>query len=191
MLPTAALAMVLVGSSALAQELPPVGAGQAQEAGRGPRGQGGRAARGLPPAGPNMNQQQVQAWMDAYALVQAQRELQLTPEQYPDFVSRLTRLQNVRRRHLQERVRLLRELGGFVQETGPARDAAIEQRLRSLDDLGRRAADELRQSYQDLDGVLTVTQRARFRLFEEQLERRKVELLTRVGQGAGSQIKRP
>lgn len=173
---------------AQAQEPPPqTGTAQGQGAGRGLRGQGRQAGRGaLPPAGPNMNQQQVQAWLDAYALVQAQRELQLTAEQYPDFVSRLTRLQNVRRRNMQERLRLLREMGGLLQDASQGRDEAIQQRLQSLDDLARRAADEVRRGYAELDGVLTPPQRARFRLFEEQLERRKIELLTKVGQGAGS-----
>jgi hypothetical protein len=44
-----------------------------------------------------MNQQQLQAWLDTYALVQAQRQLVLTDEQYPNFVPRLVKLQDIRR----------------------------------------------------------------------------------------------
>jgi hypothetical protein len=187
--PVVAGASLLVGSVALAQEAPPAGAPPGRNAvARGQGRQGGRA--GLPPPGPNMNQQQVQAWLDAYALVQAERELQLTAEQYPEFVSRLTRLQGVRRRYLQERLRLLRELGALVQSSGTEGDDVVQERLKTLDELGRRSADELRQAYEALDTSLTTKQRARFRLFEEQLERRKVELLARIGQG-GPGIKAP
>ena len=48
-----------------------------------------------------------------------------------------------------------------------------------------RAAVEVRKAYQDLDAVLTPWQRGRFRTFEEQLERRKVELLAKIGGGGG------
>lgn len=176
---TCALLGVLVAPSWSYAQDPARGAQPNPAPGRGQRGQ----PRGLPPVGPNMNQLQLQAWIDAYALVQAERELQLTSEQYPDFVARLARLQNVRRRLLGERRRLLGELGGLVQEPAGARDAAIDEKLRALDDVARRAAGELRKSLEGVDSVLTPWQRGRFRLFEEQLERRKIELLTKVGGG--------
>ncbi len=176
----AVAAMVSASAAAFAQTPTPPPAGQQAQVGRGPRG-GGRAA--LPPITPNMNQQQLQAYMDAYALVQAEKELVLTAEQYPNFVARLRRLQEVRRRQMGERRRILTELGGLLQGTEAGRDEAITARVSALDEGALRTANEVRKAYQDLDAVLTPWQRGRFRTFEEQLERRKVELLAKIGSG--------
>jgi hypothetical protein len=158
------------------QQTPPPG-------GRGRPGGGGRAA--LPPMTPNMTPQQLQAWIDTYAVVQAERELQLTAEQYPNFVARLRKLQDLRRRHQGERRRLLNELSGLLQGGEGGKDEAITTHVKALDDLNQRAGGDLRQAYQDLDAVLTPWQRGRFRMFEEQLERRKVDLLSKINGNPG------
>ena len=51
-----------------------------------------------------------------------------------------------------------------------------------LQEIESRTAAELRKAYTDLDEVLDVRQQARFRVFEEQVERRKIELLMRARQ---------
>jgi len=53
--------------------------------------------------------------------------------------------------------------------------------LRDHDD---RSAAELRKSYDALDEILDARQQARFRVFELELERRKLDLLLRARQGA-------
>jgi hypothetical protein len=127
-----------------------------------------------------MNQQQLQAWLDTYAVVQAQRQLGLTDEQYPNFVLRLRKLQDVRRRRMVERRKLMNELAGLVQSTAPGRDENILARIRALDEGADSGAAETRKAFQDLDAVLTPWQRGRFRLFEEQLERQKVDLIAKT-----------
>lgn len=177
-----AMTGALMSTVAFAQTPPPVGrqtqAGRAQR----PARPGGRAA--LPPAGPNMTPQQLQAHIDAYALVQAERELQLTNEQYPNFVGRLRRLQEIRRRHLMERRKLMQEIRGLLAGDAAGRDERITERLRALQDAADTTAADLRKAYQDMDAVLTPWQRGRFRLFEDELERRKIELLAKIGGGA-------
>jgi hypothetical protein len=158
----------------------PARGAQAQEP---PRGRpGGRA--GLPPLAANMSQQQLQAYMDTYAVIQAERELRLTAEQYPNFVAKLRRLQDTRRRQMGERRRILGELNGLLQggeSAGPAgRDEAITARLGALEEIMQQSAADLRKAYQDLDAGLTPWQRGRFRTFEEQLERQKIELLAKI-----------
>jgi len=159
--------------TAFAQDPTPTGTPPA----RGQRG----AGRGMPPAPANMNQQQLEAWLDTYAVVQAQRQLVLTDEQYPNFVFRLRKLQDVRRRRRIERRKLMNELAGFVQSAAaPGRDENILARLRALDEGTDSGAAEMRKAYQELDAVLTPWQRGRFRLFEEQLERQKVDLIAKT-----------
>ena len=136
----------------------------------------------MPPAGP-ADPQQVQQLLDAYALVQAQEQLQLTDEQYAAFAQRLTRLHNLRRRVANQRRMLLAELRVLLNQSPAAGDEAIMTKVKAFDDLNRRGADEIQKAHVELDGALTAWQRGRFRLFEEQLERRKLDLLRAVGSG--------
>lgn len=157
---------------------------QTPDPARGQRAGAGRAGRAaLPPITANMNQQQLQAFIDTYALMQAKTALQLTEEQVPNFVARLQRLQDIRRRHMAQHRRLMNEMGELIKSTTAGRDEGITAHLQALNDASEGAAVELRKAYQDLDAVLTPWQRGRFRQFEENLERKKIELLTAIGGG--------
>ena len=172
----AAGAIAVLSADALAQtqpQTPTRGGGQGAGRRMGPR-------QGLPPVGPNMNMQEVQKWLDTWALIEAEKVLQLSQEQYPNFVSRLTRLHNVRRRVQMERRRMLAEISPLIQGPGPYQDDAIAEKLKALDEINQRGQDQIRTAYAAVDGILTPAQRGRFRLFEEQIERRKVDLLMKV-----------
>lgn len=167
--------------SAFAQEEPP-------QRGRA------RAPRGADPLSPIT----VAEMLDAYALVQAQKALSLNDSQYAQFVTRLKKLQETRRRNLQERNRILQDLRRLAgperppsvepQEApapaAPRDDAAIRERIRAWRELEARRADEIARAYDALDEVLDARQQARFRLFEEQIERRKFDLIIRARQRA-------
>jgi uncharacterized protein with von Willebrand factor type A (vWA) domain len=62
-------------------------------------------------------------------------------------------------------------------------DAALDEKLKAFDQVNERSAQEIRQLTQELDGILTPYQRVRFRVFEERMERRKIDLLTRARAG--------
>ena len=64
----------------------------------------------------------------------------------------------------------------------PADEAAISERLSALQELEARSAAENRKAYTELDALLDPRQQARFRVFEEQIERRKLELMLRARQ---------
>jgi hypothetical protein len=112
--------------------------------------------------------------------------LQLTDAQYGPFVTRLRKLQETRRRNQQARNQILQELRQLAgaQATAPFDEAAIKDRLRALREHDDRAAAELKRAYDGLDEVIDVPQQARFRIFEETIERRKLDLLMRARQGA-------
>jgi hypothetical protein len=132
----------------------------------------------------DMTPAEIQKLFDAYLIMEAQQALALSDEQYPQFLTRLRALQDTRRRNQQDRVRLMGELQRLTNPRQPARgdDALIKERLTALQELESRTAAELRKSYTALDEVLEVRQQARFRVFEEQIERRKIELLLRARQ---------
>ncbi len=136
---------------------------------------------------------EIQRLFDAYLVMEAQQSLGLSDTQYPAFVTKLRALQEGRRRRLAERVGLLAELGRM---TGPraaagTEDAVIRARLSALQELESRGAAEQRKAYADLDALLDVRQQARLRIFEEQIERRKLELMLRARQNARQNARQP
>ena len=120
---------------------------------------------------------------EAYAIVEAQESLALDDAQYARFVSRFKALQAARRDHFVARTRLVRELARLGSAEGAAVDeAGIRQRLKALDELDVRAQADIRKAGERVDEVLTVQQQAKFRAFEELLERRKFDLMSRARQ---------
>lgn len=116
--------------------------------------------------------------LDQFALVQARRALQLDEDQYARFVPRLRALQQARRRNFQARMRLLQDLRRTVgPRAAPADEAAIAGKVQALKEQDERAAREIREATEAIDQVLDPRQQARFRLFEENIEARKLELL--------------
>jgi len=129
---------------------------------------------------PGVTPAEIQRMFDAYALMQAQEQLKISDEQFSQFLTRFKALQEVRRRGQNQRGRILMDLRSLLNSGGD--EAQIRDRLKALNELEGRTADELRKAQDAVDQVLDVQQQARFRLFEEQMERRKLELLTRARQ---------
>ena len=160
--------VVLCGASLAAQ-----GAGVREGApGRG-NGRGAAIDEGaISPA-------EIQRMFDAYALLQAQTQLQVTDEQYTRFLTRFKALLDVRRKALFEHTRMVADLRRLLME-GQADDTQLKERLQALDDLEARSKADSKRALDAIDQILDVRQQARFRVFEEQMERRKLELVTRA-----------
>ncbi len=143
-----------------------------------------RGMAGLAPA-------EVLRLLDAYAVMQAQEALHLDEKQYPPFVLRFKQLQDVRRQHLQTRARLVQDLNQLTRPAVAAIDeSAIRQKIAELAALEAAAATEVSRARAAVDEVLSVVQQGRFRVFEEQMERRKLELLSRARQNARQERRR-
>src|SRR5262245_29700183 len=134
-----------------------------------------------PPAEPGVSPAEVQRMFDAYALMQAQEQLNIADDQFSAFLTRFKALQDVRRRTLQERARVINEMRRILNQA-PSDDGIIRERLRTLQDINARGADEEKKAYEAIDQVLDLRQQARFRVFEEVMERRKLELVARARQ---------
>ena len=144
-------------------------------------------ARAQEPAGgqtleqPGVTPAEIQRMFDAYALVQAQEQLKLGDDKYTPFLARFKQLQDVRRRSHAEHAKAIQELRRLAND-GSSDDNQIRERLKALQDIDARTEADIRKAYEGVDSVLDVRQQARFRLFEEQMERRKLELLMRARQ---------
>jgi hypothetical protein len=153
---------------------------QASPPGQPPQGQPG----GPPGIADNMTPGEIQRLFDAYQIMEAQQFLALTDQQYPQFIVRLRALQETRRKNQQQRQQLMNELQRMTNPRLNARpeDAQLKERLTALQELESRNAADMRKAYTAMDEVLDLRQQARFRVFEEQIERRKIELLMRARQ---------
>jgi hypothetical protein len=128
---------------------------------------------------------QIQLWFEAFTVLQAQEALQLSETQYGRFVTRLKALQDMRRKHMVARNRILGELRRLTNpQTGSNDEAAITERLKALRDEDDRAAVDLKKAYEAVDESLDPRQQARFRIFEERMEQQKLELLMKARQSA-------
>jgi septal ring factor EnvC (AmiA/AmiB activator) len=138
----------------------------------------------------DMSPGEVHQLFDAMLAMQAQNALSLDDQQYAQFLRRLRALQEARRRNQQERVRLINELQRMTtpRNPKPPAESEVKLRLNALQELESRSAADLRRAYDSLDEVLTPLQQARFRVLEEQIERRKLEL---VGRARQNNMKRP
>jgi Spy/CpxP family protein refolding chaperone len=159
------------------------GAAAAAQAGRLGRGGASLDDATVSPA-------EIQRMFDSYALMQAQEQLKISDDRFPQFLTRFKALQDVRRRGLQERARMVQELRRLVNDP-QGDEGQIKDRLKSLDELESRSDGEIRKAYDAINQVLDVRQQAKFRVFEETMERRKLELVTRARQANRKQQLKP
>jgi Spy/CpxP family protein refolding chaperone len=143
-------------------------------------------AAAQPPAGrgggePGVSVGELQRMFDAYALMQAQEQLKISDDQFTQFLTRFKALQDVRRKALGERTRAIMELRNLTKEPQPDENQ-LKDRLKALQELEARAAADTKKAYDAVDQVLDVRQQARFRVFEENMERRQLELISRARQ---------
>jgi len=150
--------------------------------------------RRVPPGGPAgageaaVSPAEIQRMLDGYMLIQAQDVLQLTDEQFSKFMTRVRTWQETRRRTQGERLRMVQELRRMLAgRGGPIDEGTIKERLKALDEFETRANGEIQQQRDTIDEGLNPIQQARFRVFEETMEQRKIELLMRARQGRGRQ----
>lgn len=167
-------------------------ASAAQDPQAPPAGAGGRARpdprQGQARAGQQADRLEIaelQRLFDAYTVMQAQDALQLDDAQFGQFLPKLKALQDTRRRNEIARNQVVAELARMTAPGAAGFDeAAVRERMRALVDLEGRAAAELRRAYETIDQQLDVRRQARFRVFEQNMERRKLQLMLRARRGS-------
>jgi hypothetical protein len=123
---------------------------------------------------------ELQRLFDAYQVMQAQDVLQLDDSQFGLFLPRLKLLQETRRRGEQARQRIVIDLARMTSPAASVDEGALKDRLQALQDLEVRNAAELRRAYDGVDQLLDIRRQARFRVFEQNMERRKLQLMLRA-----------
>lgn len=194
-----AAAVLVFAAAMIAAEQPALALGQG--------GRQGRQAQQPPPQGDPLNPNKgggknglknpaldatspvyVQNMFDTLAVMEAEKFLPLSADQYPVFVQRLRRLQEARMQSNRRRTKALNELRQLSgpQAAADVADSVIDAKLKELDAAELEGAAAVRKALDELNGGLSVRQRARYRLLEENVERRKIDFLTKVrGGGQG------
>jgi Spy/CpxP family protein refolding chaperone len=131
---------------------------------------------------PGISPAEVQQMFDSAALIQAQQRLNIRDEQFPQFLRRFKTLQDIRRMGLNERMRRVNQLQRLLMPSVAFDESAVNEQLKALKDLDARLAADVAKAYESIDEVLDARQRAQFRVFEETMERQKIELVTRARQ---------
>lgn len=140
------------------------------------------------PGGDQISPADVQSMFDAMAVMEAEKFLGLTTEQFPSFVQKLRRLQEARGVQARKRGRLTNELRRLVNPMPQGTridEAAIGAKLKELDSTEAESSAMSKKALEELEVGLSPLQRARFRLLEENLERKKVDFLSKVRQPGG------
>jgi hypothetical protein len=129
----------------------------------------------------------VQRLFEAYVLMQAQQALGVSDTEYPQFLAKMKALLDLRRSAQQQRFALVRHLRQLTEQKAPeASEADVTQALQELKDFETKSAADLEKATAAVDAVLDVRQQAKLRVFEEQMERRKLDLLMRARSFRGS-----
>jgi hypothetical protein len=155
-------------------------------------GQVGSGKADVVPKAELIERGEVNRLFDAYAIMQAQEMLRLDDAKFGSFVTRLKALQEARRRNVRARGQIIRDLQRLLRQTDGAPDeAALKERVDALARQDAAASVEIKKAAEAVDALLDVRQQARFRVFEYQLELKRLELLARARQQMRANRARP
>ena len=154
--------------------------------GRRPAGarQGARMRRPRPRGAeaPGVSPAEIQRMFDSYTLIQAQDQLKISDDQFPQFLTRFKALQDTRRQNLQERIRIVQDLRRLANDAQPD-EAQMKERLKALDDLDARAqARSQRRRTTRSTRCSTSASRRSSASSRRTWSNRKLELITRARQ---------
>lgn len=137
--------------------------------------------------GVGANREEVEGMMDAYILSKLQESLDLTDEQFGRMVVAQKKLQDTRREYRRARMSVLRRLRQALRRDD-AEDSELEPLLGELESLKGGFIVNEKARYADIDAILDIRQRARYRILETEIQRRLQQLMRRV---RGQENERP
>jgi hypothetical protein len=125
---------------------------------------------------PRPSGEEVEGMIDAYILSKLQEAVVLSDEQFGRMVVAQKKMQDARRAYRRERNELLRQMRHRLRRED-AGEAELSPLLLRLDEMHQRFLEEERARYRDVDAILDVRQRARYRIFEGEVQKRLRELI--------------
>ncbi len=151
------------------------------------------AAAQLPPEDspedrpPRPRREELHGMLDAYVISKLQEALRLSDEQYARVIVAQKKLDEQRRDYHRDGRELLQRLRQALAADKPS-EAELSRLLERLDALRSEFEARQKAAHAALDALLTVEQRARYRLFMVEIEGRMQEMMRevrRLRRGAG------
>lgn len=124
---------------------------------------------------------ELEGMMDAYILSKLQDALGLSDEQFGKMVVAQKKLQDARRSYRRERMEVLRQMRQSLRRDD-AGEEELAPLLERLEELQASFANEEKARYRDVDAILDVRQRARYRILEAEIQRRLQQLIRQAGE---------
>jgi hypothetical protein len=134
-----------------------------------------------PPSAQGRSERRAEAFrmVDAYIIANIQEGLGLDDEQYARVVPLVNKLQKERREYYHARWQALHDMRRLLR-SGAATQTQVERALDTLKALEVEGPARIEKQMEALDAVLTPVQRAKYRVFEVDVERRMRELMRRA-----------
>jgi hypothetical protein len=117
--------------------------------------------------------------VDAYVIANLQESLGLDDATYEKAIPLVNKLQKVRREFFHERSRMQRKMRHLLR-SGTATEAQVVEMLDDFKALDVQGPERIRKQVEELDGLLTPLQQAKYRVFELEVERRMRDLMRRA-----------
>jgi len=117
--------------------------------------------------------------VDAYVIANLQESLGLDDATYEKAIPLVNKLQKVRREFFHERSRMQRKMRHLLR-SGTATEAQVVEILDDFKALDVEGPERIRKQVEELDGLLTPLQQAKYRVFELEVERRMRDLMRRA-----------
>lgn len=125
---------------------------------------------------PGPSGEEVEGLIDAYVLSKLQDALVLSDEQFGRMVVAQKKMQDARRTYRRSRNEVLRQMRQALRREA-AGEAELPPLLSRLEELHQTFLEEEHARYRDIDAILDVRQRARYRILEGEIQRRLQQLI--------------
>ena len=132
----------------------------------------------------------VDGMIGAYVISKLQDSLDLSDEQFAEMVVAQKNLQTVRHEYRRERSGLLREMRQVLRRDD-ASDDDLKSLLDNLDSIALAFRENEKLRYDQIDDILNVRQRLRYRVLESELHRRLEEMMRQTRRNVPERRRRP
>jgi uncharacterized membrane protein YgaE (UPF0421/DUF939 family) len=123
--------------------------------------------------------QDVEGLMEAYVISKLQEALDLTDDQFAKMIVAQKKLSEHRRNYRRDRNATLQQMRQALR-TAESRDDRLESLLNELEERQTIFENQQRAGYEAIDAILDIRQRARYRILEQEIQRRFQQMIREV-----------
>jgi Spy/CpxP family protein refolding chaperone len=123
--------------------------------------------------------QDVEGLMEAYVISKLQEALDLTDDQFAKMIVAQKKLGEYRRSYRRDRAATLQQMRQALR-SAESREERLESLLNQLEERQLSFENQQRSGYKAIDAILDIRQRARYRILEQEIQRRFQQMIREV-----------